>query len=143
MYLHTKQYTILVNQSMTQVCVHYFSKYLYQVYIYTFYCSLQSVYASSLFTSRLFIMNHRFWGCISRLSIHLVICHLLYSVYTSSIRTAGLLLHSLIHMVHILCYSLSQDQTTMPFNCYLRPVQELKLFNFYIQQVQDQVSPFV
>ena len=60
------------------------SMYIY----YAFYCFLESVYASSLFTSHLSIMNHRFWGCISQLSIHLVICCLLHSVHTSSIQTA-------------------------------------------------------
>ena len=93
MYQHNKQYTILVNQSMLQVCVAMCTLLqpvsLSSMYIYAFYCSLQPVYASSLFTSRLLIMNHRFWGCISRVSIHLVICHLLHSVYIHQV--SGLL----------------------------------------------------
>ena len=115
------------------------SMYIY----YTFYCSLESVYASSLFTSHLSIMNHRFWGCISQLSIHLVICCLLHSVHTSSIQTAGHLSHFSIHIVEILCYFLSQDQTTLLFNCYLRPVQDLLMLHQCVLFLQSLLLPHI
>ena len=76
------------------------------MYIYVLYCFLQSVYTSSLFTSRLSVINHGLWGCILRFHIHLVIIYYhLQSVSTSSIRTAG----------HLSCSSISvfQDQTTL------------------------------
>ena len=76
------------------------------MYIYVLYCFLQSVYTSSLFTSRLSVIYHGLWGCILRFHIHLVIIYYhLQSVSTSSIRTAG----------HLSCSSISvfQDQTTL------------------------------
>ena len=97
--------------------IHQVICYLLQISLdkYVLYCLLQSVYASSLFISRLSIMNHGLWGCILRLH------HIHQDRTTMS-----------------LCFI-----THKVFNFYLCPVQDQVMIHQHILFLQSLLVPSV